>query len=390
MNANTAFSDHVVGFGRMLRRLGFDIGPAHMLIALEAVKTVGVSRKDDVYFALRASLVHRKEELELFDQAFHLFWKAPSRLPEVMKWLLQNTHIPKNTQSKGFHRVQEALQERAKSKHQPSEAESEKKVEIDDVVTYSATELLRQKDFSAFTNEEIAAARRYMQRFRWPLPPYKTRRLSTNDAGKLLDVRRTTQSSMRHAGELVHLHTKGRKHKSRPIVLLCDISGSMERYARMLLHFMYVLTEDRRRVESFVFGTRLTRITRHLMDRDIDAAVTNVSKEVLDWAGGTKIGECIKDFNYNWLRRVLRSSSIVLIISDGWDRGETATLSKEMDRLRRSCHQLIWLNPLMGYEGYEPLTQGMQAALPYVDQLLPVHNLVSLEQLAGVLGRIRG
>ena len=386
MSTGTAFSDHIVAFGRVLRRLGIDVGPAHLLTALEAVRSVGVERKDDVYFALRACLVRRQEELDLFDQAFHLFWKAPSALPEVMKWLLKNTHIPANTKSKGYHRVMEAIQERSKIKPPKNDAESESKIEIDEVLTYSPTELLRQKDFAAFTNEEIAAAKQYMQRFKWSVPPYKTRRFTPRLEGHVLDVRATTRTSMRNAGEIVRLSTMGPRIKPRPIVMLCDISGSMERYARMLLHFTHVLTEDHRRVESFVFGTRLTRITRHLMYRDIDEAVTAVSKDVQDWAGGTKIGECIKNFNYTWLRRVLRSSSIVLIISDGWDRGDTGMLANEMGRLKRSCHQLIWLNPLMGYDDYEPLTAGMQAALPYVDRLLPVHNLVSLEQLAKVLG----
>ena len=379
MNKDAAFSDHLITFGRVLRRLGFEVGPAHMLTALEAVREVGVRRRDDVYFALRACLVSRREQIDLFDQAFYLFWKAPSALPEVMQWLLQNTHIPNNTRSKGFHRVQEALQNRNNSP--AKETQSEKKIEIDEVFTYSAIEVLRKKDFAAFSNEEIAAARRYMQHFVWPLPPYKTRRFSSSLDSRMLDVRETTRASLRNAGEIIHLKTRGVKKKSRPIVLLCDISGSMERYARMLLHFMYSLTEDRRRVESFVFGTRLTRITRHLKHRDIDEAISAVSQEVVDWAGGTRIGESIKDFNYNWLRRVLRSSSIVLIISDGWDRGDTDLLEREMGRLKRSCHRLFWLNPLMGYKDYEPLTLGMKAALPHVDRLLSVHNLESLEQL---------
>lgn len=384
-----SFSDHIIAFGRVLRRLGFRVGSSHMLTAMEAVQIVGVRNKEDVREALKSCLVTRKEERELFDQAFQLFWKAPSKLPEVMQWLLQNTSIPSTTETKGYHRVQEALREAPPPSPSPSEEQSESKVEIDQIVTYSATEILRKKDFAAFTNEEIAIARQYMQRFQWPVPPHASRRKDPRTAGRKLDFRRTAQQGARNAGEIIQLLHHGYKLKPRPVVLICDISGSMERYARMLLHFMHTMSSNMEKMESFVFGTRMTRITHLLKNRDVDDAVTAVSKEVVDWAGGTKIGEAIKTFNFEWLRRVLRSSSIVLIISDGWDRGDTSLLRSEMRRLRRSCHQLIWLNPLMGFEDYEPLTQGMQAALPHVDSLLSVHNLVSLEQLADTLATLR-
>ncbi|MFK7846572.1 MAG: VWA domain-containing protein [Rhodothermales bacterium] len=373
----------------MLRRLGFNAGPAQMLIAMEAVQMVGVRRKEDVQQALKACLVQRREEIDLFDQAFQLFWKAPSRLPEVMKWLLQNTKIPSTTDTKGYHRVQEALREAAKPPGEASEEASESRIEIDQIVTYSATELLRKKDFAAFTNDEVAAAKKYMARFSWPVPPYPTRRFTPSVKGKKLDFRKTVQLGSKSGGEILQMAFQGKKRKPRPVVLICDISGSMERYARMLLHFMHAMTGDKRKVESFVFGTRMTRISHLLKYRDVDEAVSAVSKEVVDWAGGTKIGDAIKTFNFEWLRRVLNSNSVVLIISDGWDRGDRETLSKEMYRLKRSCHRLIWLNPLMGYEQYEPLTQGMQAALPYVDNLLSVHNLLSLEHLAKTLAQLK-
>jgi uncharacterized protein with von Willebrand factor type A (vWA) domain len=287
--------------------------------------------------------------------------------------------------------VLDALQEPAYSKppHEPDQ-QSETEIEIDHLVTYSPNEVLRKKDFSAFTNDELAAARRYLSRFKWPVPPYATRRYDRSVKGRRFDLRQTSRASLHHAGEILRLGHRGRRRKMRPIVLLGDISGSLERYARMLLHFMYAMATDLNRVECFVFGTRLTRISRHLRNRDIDEAISAVSKDVNDWGGGTKIGESIKTFNYTWLRRVLRSSSVVLVISDGWDRGDTTLLSREMARLARSCHRVIWLNPLMGYEAFEPLTLGMQAVLPFIDELLPVHNLASLEQLADVLGRMRG
>ncbi|MEM8485170.1 MAG: VWA domain-containing protein [Bacteroidota bacterium] len=385
-----SFSDHVVAFGRVLRRLGFAIGPAQMMVALEAVAHVGVSEKEDVKNALHACLVSRHEERELFDLAFKLFWKAPTKFPKVMQWLLQQTQIPVNASAGGYHRIQEALREHQKPKPKKrSEQTSATEIELEQIVTYSQTEILRQKDFAAFTNADIATAKQYVARFKWPIPPYASRRLLPASRGIKLDFRATVRDSSRHAGELLRLAHLAKKKKPRPVVLICDISGSMERYAQMLLHFMHLLTADKRSVESFVFGTRITRITHHLKHQDVDAALAAVSKEVLDWAGGTKIGDAIKTFNFTWLRRVMKSNSVVLIISDGWDRGDTTVLSSEMQRLRRSCHQLIWLNPLMGYSNYEPLTQGMQAALPYVDHLLPVHNLVSLEQLTKVLAQIR-
>lgn len=385
-----SFADHVVAFGRVLRRLGFTIGPAQLMVALEAVDRVGVKHKEDVKHALQACLVSRREERELFDQAFKLFWKAPTKFPKVMQWLLQQTQIPVKASAGGYHRIQEALREHSKPKPKKrSEQTSESEIELEQIVTYSPTEILRQKDFAAFTNADIAAAKQYMARFRWPIPPYQSRRWISANSGPRLDVRATIKAGNRHAGEIVQLAHFAKKKKPRPVVLICDISGSMERYAQMLLHFMHLLTADKRKVESFVFGTRMSRITQLLKHQDVDAALTAVSREVLDWAGGTKMGEAIKAFNYTWLRRVMKSNSVVLVISDGWDRGDSTLLAREMQRLRRSCHQLIWLNPLMGYNNYEPLTQGMQAALPYVDHLLPVHNLVSLEQLTKVLERIR-
>ncbi len=385
------FSDHVVAFGRVLRRLGFSVGPAQMMLALQAVSHVGVTRKEDVKYALKACFVSRKDEQELFEQAFKLFWKAPTKFPKVMQWLLQQTQIPVKASAGGYHRIQEALREH-KDRQKPkkrSEQTSESEIELEQIVTYSPTEVLRQKDFAAFTNADIAAAKQYMTRFHWPIPPYASRRFLPASRGTKLDFRTTARKSSRTAGEPIQLANLAKKLKPRPVVLICDISGSMERYAQMLLYFMHLLTADKRNVESFVFGTRMTRITHLLKHQDVDAALHDVSKEVLDWAGGTKIGEAIKTFNYTWLRRVMKSNSVVLVISDGWDRGDSSLLAHEMQRLRRSCHRLIWLNPLMGYNDYEPLTQGMQAALPYVDHLLSVHNLVSLEQLTKVLARIR-
>ncbi|MEZ4676570.1 MAG: VWA domain-containing protein, partial [Caldilineaceae bacterium] len=255
------------------------------------------------------------------------------------------------------------------------------------VLTYSDRELLRQKDFARLDDRELAAVQRMMQRIHWQLEPRRTRRMVRARRGELIDLRRTMRQTLRHGGEVMQFTYKERKAKRRPVVLICDISGSMERYSRVLLQFIYIVTSRLDRVESFVFSTRLTRITRQLRRRNVDDALSEASAVVHDWAGGTRIGDAIRTFNYEWARRVLNQGAVVMVISDGWDRGDVALLGREMDRLHRSCHRLIWLNPLLGAEDYEPLVRGIQAALPHIDDFLPVHNLASLEQLAQVLNR---
>ena len=384
----TSLADHIVAFGRVLRRAGLEIGSHQIMDAVRAVEVVGVRREDDVYQALFSVFVRRRDQVDLFDQAFHLFWRAPSRLPEVMQMLLPQIKAPPQRPRKQK-RVQEALKEPGKKNtgRKPRPLEDEK-TEVELVMTYSASEVLRKKDFAEFTVEEVAAAKVFIRQMRWPIKPKAVRRRSPREKGRLLNLRATMRQGLRHHGELLDLRFQGLKKKSRPVVVLCDISGSMEPYARMLLHFMHAITDGLDRVESFVFGTRLTRITRYLRRRGVDRAVTEVSRAVPDWAGGTRIGEAIKTFNYRWLRRVLRSSGVVLVISDGCDRGDTELLAKEMARLARNCHRLIWLNPLLGYDAYQPLTKGMLAALPYIDDFLPVHNLESLEQLGQVLSTV--
>ena len=247
--------------------------------------------------------------------------------------------------------------------------------------TYSAREVLRQKDFADYTPDEIAQARSMMAELSWDLGRRKTRRTQPGD-GDALDWRRTFRRNLKYGGEFLELAHREPREKTRPLVLICDVSGSMERYTRLLLHFIHSVSGDLGRVEAFLFATRLTRITRYLNYRSIDQAVTEVARAVPDWAGGTRIGDAIKAFNYQWARRTLGSGPVVLVISDGWDRGEPDLLAREMSRLQRSCHRLIWLNPLLGSPNYQPLTQGIVAALPYVDDFLPVHNLNSLESLA--------
>lgn len=227
-----------------------------------------------------------------------------------------------------------------------------------------------------------------MRQMRWRIEERRTRRRRPAANGRQLDMRRMIRRNLRYGGEPLEMTWRETRTKQRPLVVICDISGSMERYSRILLQFIHTMSNGLQDVEAFVFGTRLTRITRMLGRRDIDEAIGEVSKQVLDFSGGTRIGEAVKEFNFRWARRVLGRGAIVLLISDGWDRGEPEMLSREMGRLQRSCHRLIWLNPLLGSPGYQPITRGMQAALPFVDHFLPVHNLASLEQLGAQLAMI--
>ncbi len=255
--------------------------------------------------------------------------------------------------------------------------------------TYSAREVLRQKDFGRFSSDEVSQAKLMMGQMVWDLGSRRTRRWTFSQArGQQLDIRATMRRTLKYGGEALDLAHRRRKVRPRPLVLLCDVSGSMERYTRMLLHFIHALTGELDRVEAFLFATRLTRVTQQFQYRDIDKAVNEVSQSVPDWSGGTRIGENLKRFNFRWARRVLGWGAVVLVISDGWDTGEPRLLSEEMERLKRASYRIIWLNPLLGFEDYQPLAQGMQVALPFVDDFLPVHNLASLEELAQHLSRL--
>jgi len=266
------------------------------------------------------------------------------------------------------------------------EPEQEQQIEIQ--LSYSAGEALRTKDFGSFTWEEVQACKALLKELAWRIEPRKTRRKRPTAHGRQIDLRRLLRRNLRYGGEPIELTWRAQRTHQRPLVVLCDISGSMDRYSRILLQFVHTISNGLRDVEAFVFGTRLTRVTRLLRERDIDDAIGAVSKHVNDWSGGTRIGETLKEFNFFWGRRVLGRGAVVLLISDGWDRGDAKLLGNEISRLQRSCHRLIWLNPLLGSRDYQPLTQGMQAALPYVDDFLPVHNLASLEQLGERLSTI--
>lgn len=377
--------EHIVTFGRVLRRAGLDVGSDQVVAARQAVHLVDLRRKDDFYQALFCTFVRSRSQIELFDRAFHLFWHAPTELPEVMADLLSRSTIASQRRRS---RDGAAARERPLMITGSRNGDDEEAPEEPAATAYSPVERLRKKDFARFTVEEIAEAQAFIQNLTWPFEPDPVRRFSRVEKGRRFDFRRTLRRGLRYHGELFRLYYGGRKRRDQRVVLLCDVSGSMEVYSRMLLRFMHAVSRRNLDVESFVFGTRLTRVTRHLHRRDVDEALSAVAHDVEDWAGGTRIGESLKTFNFEWLRRVLRSRGVVLIISDGCDRGDPELLGRELARLARSCRTLLWLNPLLGYGDYQPLTRGMQAALPHIDYFLPVHNLESLERLQTVLSRL--
>ncbi|MDA1127085.1 MAG: VWA domain-containing protein [Chloroflexi bacterium] len=366
-------------FGEMLRRVGLEVGSGNMLDLVRATEHVSIGRRGEFFQAARSILVHRKQDLPIFDEAFQVFWRKPSDRTTTMDLRSMGEQRRFRKPQIGTGRDDEP--EGAGSIEGDPNDESVQNVDLSR--TYSAVEVFRQKDFSEFTSLEMAEARLMMANLEWDLGRRRTRRLAPGQSGQL-DLRRTMRRSLKHGGEFIDLSFRSPKDKPRSLVLICDVSGSMERYTRMLLQFIHTIAGagGNQQLEAFLFATRLTRITRNLRYRSIDQSIDEVSRSVPDWAGGTRIGEAIKTFNYQWLRRVLKGQTVVLIISDGWDRGDPELLAQETSRLQRSCHRLIWLNPLLGSPTYQPLTQGMKAALPYVDDFLPVHNLNSLESLA--------
>lgn len=369
---------NLILFGRLLRGLGLDVNPGRMIDLVQALEHIEVGRKGDFYHTARSLLVHKREDIALFDAAFEAFWRKPAD-----GWPTLDLHTL--GEQRRFRRPQVApppLQEPNGDDQNSAQPADDAPPVMQITLTYSDHEVLRHKDFADLTGEELEAIQQLMAAMDWTPGLRRTRRRQPGH-GSTIDMRRTLRLNLRYGGEVLRWAHRKPKLKPRPLVILADISGSMERYTRLLLHFIYTLAEGLdQTVEAFLFGTRLTRITRQVQWRDPEKAMLEVSHAVPDWSGGTRIGDTLRTFNFEWGRRVLGHGAVVLLISDGWDRGEVDVLASEMARLQRSCHRLIWLNPLLGSPEYEPLAQGMRTALPYVDDFLPVHNLASLEDLA--------
>lgn len=379
---------NLLHFGRLLRNLDIQVSTRQIYDLAESLTLIDISRREDFYHAACGFLVHRPEQLDLFQRAFDLFWSGKFEvLMELglayQQRVKEQPDLPESDQP--------ALEEDTHPHAVLPEGSGDENCSEEPhfAPTYSPVELLYRKDFAEFNDDELEQAKHHIQDLFWQLELRRSRReVRAIKRAHSLDMQRAIRDSMKQGGEIFHLPWRRRKLKHRPLIVICDISGSMERYSRLFLHFMYSLVQGTRRTEVFLFGTRLTRLTPALRHSDIDSALDKMSSIVLDWSGGTRIGESLKSFNYRWLRRVHGSGAMVIIISDGWDRGDIALLETEISRLQRSVYRLVWLNPLLGSPDYEPLVRGIQTSLPYVDAFLPIHNLVSLEQLTSYLGNI--
>jgi uncharacterized protein with von Willebrand factor type A (vWA) domain len=359
---------NVVEFGRLLRRVGLEVDPSQTTTFLRALILIGLDDPRDVRVAGRTIFVRRWEEQPLYDTAFDLFWRrkgAPSQL---------NGQLPRIRQS----------EDRGTYSGPPGQAGTSSQEPVARVRSQAASsrELLRRVDFAALSAEESRDAQEMLEALRPRLPMRQGRRARLERSGLRPATRFMLRGALASGGETLRWKWLRRAPRPRPVVLVCDISGSMERYSRFLLRFAHALRRSRAPVEVFVFGTRLTRITRQLGIRTADAALRRVAEKVVDWNGGTRIGESLRELNQRWVRRTVRSGAIVLLVSDGWERGDPALLAREMATLRRSCHRLLWLDPLAGRPNFEPATVGLRAALPYIDELIPCATVASLEQMA--------
>jgi uncharacterized protein len=388
-NSNRKISGHlaenIMHFGRVLREAGIPVGPGLVLDALDAALAGPLTRREDFYWTLHSIFVKRREHRELFDQAFLVFWKKPKMLEQLMQ--LMYTQIARKASDKkrdpGFRRLAEAMFDKQDVQ---SKAEGKKdELEIDATLSASTDESFRTKDFEQMNVSEQTEARQALRQLHVQRIEVPTRRFMASSQGKRIDMRRTLRKSLRSGGQPISLARKTRKWREPPLVVLADISGSCSNYSRMFLHFLHTLTNDRSRVSVFLFGTRLTNITRELKRRDVDEAMAKVSDAVKDWSGGTRIGTTLHEFNFKWARRVLTQGAHVLLMTDGLDREDADQLENEMKRLRLSAKRIVWLNPLLRFDGFQARAGGIRAMMPYVDEFRPVHSLESLKDLAETL-----
>jgi uncharacterized protein with von Willebrand factor type A (vWA) domain len=371
---------NLLHFGQVLHATGLDVPAGRMIDVAGALEHVELGRRTDFYFTLRALLVQRPQDFALFDEAFRVFWRTRSG-----EW------SPHDVRAMGERRridpaIGDPLLDATASDGADSSRAAAETVRRTAALSYSDRETFRTKDFGQFDEADLRRARLTIAQMQWDIGRRRSRRWTSAPAGEL-DMRRVVSRYAR-SGELLTLPSRQRPDRPRPIILIGDVSGSMDRYTRLLLYFVHGLSQRLGRIETFLFATRLTRVTRELTARNVTGSIGRIPWRLPDWGGGTRIGEALRTFNVHWARRVMRRGPVVLLVSDGWDRGDPALLKTEIARLQRSCYRLIWLNPLLGSPDYRPMTRGMQAALPFVDDFLPVHNLASLEALAEHLERL--
>ncbi|MEI9416924.1 vWA domain-containing protein [Mesorhizobium sp. Cs1321R2N1] len=379
-------ADNIVYFARTLRKAGMRVGPASVKDAIEAVLVAGIGSRDDFYWTLHAVLVSRHEDHPTFDEAFRLFWKSRELIEKLLAMFspvapdVRQKQKPRAAEN----RVSQAMFEGHQKKQSPQEVPE---IEVDARFTFSGNEVLRGKDFAQMNAAEMADARKAIAELRLPFDMVRTRRFKADAHGRRIDPRAMMRSAARTGGELILPKFRSVRETHPPLVVLADISGSMSQYTRIFLHFLHALTEKRRRVHTFVFGTRLTNLTRQMRHRDPDAALADCSAAVKDWSGGTRIGDTLAEFNLVWSRRVLAQGAVVLLITDGLERDDVMGLSEEMERLHKSCRRLIWLNPLLRFDGFQARARGVKAMLPHVDEFRSVHNLEALADLCASLDK---
>ena len=381
-------ADNIVYFARALRKAGMRVGPAAVVDAIEAVLTAGIGTRDDFYWTLHSVLVTRREDHAVFDEAFRLFWKSRELIEKMIAMFSPVAPAQREKQKPraAEHRVGQAMFE---GHQQAARNEPVPEIEIDARFTVSGNEVLRAKDFAQMTADELAEARKAIAGLRLPVDLVRTRRWRPDPKGQRIDPRATMRAAARTGGSLILPRFRKPRLIHPPLVVLADISGSMSQYSRIFLHFLHALAENRSRVHTFVFGTRLTNLTRQMRHRDPDAALADAALAVKDWSGGTRIGDTLNEFNRLWSRRVLGQGAVVLLITDGLERDDVAGLSEEMERLHKSCRRLIWLNPLLRFDGFQARARGVRAMLPHVDEFRPVHTLNALGDLCASLSAAR-
>ncbi|MEW6704952.1 MAG: VWA domain-containing protein [Pseudomonadota bacterium] len=378
-------ADNVLHFARILREAGLPVGTDRVQLALQALQLGGIPVRRDFHDVLQACLIARHEHQPLFDQAFELFWRDPDLAGRMMAMLLPKVQAQAGlVQQRENRRLSEAFYPAGAPLAQPPPP-PQPHAEFDAALTFSERERLHKADFESMSADEWRQAKEALRAMRPLARPLPTRRLQRSARPVRIDWRASLQAMARQGGTLWDMRWQRPRLRPASLTVLADISGSMSRYSRMLLHFAHALAQGEARVSSFVFGTRLTPITRLLRRRDPDLAVAQVVDAVNDWSGGTRLAGCLREFNRLWARRVLDSRSTVLLVTDGLEHGDAAALAFEAERLRKSCRELIWLNPLLRFQGFEPRAAGIRALLPHVDRFVPAHNLASLEQLARLL-----
>ena len=381
---------NVIHFTRILRDSGLPLGTRSTLDALACVEMAGIETRQDLRAALRCVLVSRADHLVLFDTAFDLFWRDPDIAAKMMAALLpevsgRGTATPPPPPPL---RLLDAMHGQQNQAQAPQPTQEPDQLEFDATLTFSANEKFQRLDFEGMSAAEWALAKSAIRDFALPVKPIRTRRHKPVNRGQTIDLRRTLRETVRTGGELIHLRRKAPALKPPRLVVLCDISGSMHRYTRMFLHFIHAMTNDAnhpQQVEVFLFGTRLTHVTRQLRNKDVDVALDRVASAAPDWSGGTRIGGCLHEFNLLWSRRVLGQGAVVLLLTDGLDRDDIDLLAASAERLRKSCRQLIWLNPLLRFDGFAPRAAGIQALLPHASKFVAAHNLQSIKALAAAL-----